>query len=85
VNHLLAVLPVYPLGSDVVVMTGRYTRYRGIVSRIHREDMDRPTIRLLFDPERRRIDPVEIDLRRSDEVVASMPLVATEAPAAPAR
>ncbi|HEY3078654.1 MAG TPA: HD domain-containing phosphohydrolase [Chloroflexota bacterium] len=85
VNQLLAVLPVYPLGSDVVVMTGRYTRYRGIVSRVHREEFDRPTIRLLFDADRRRIDPVEIDLRQSDEVVASTPLVPAEPAAAPAR
>ncbi|HEV8637207.1 MAG TPA: HD domain-containing phosphohydrolase [Chloroflexota bacterium] len=85
VNQLLAVLPIYPLGSDVVVMTGRYTRYRGIVSRVHPEDLDRPTVRLLFDPERRRIEPVEIDLRQSDEVVASTPLAPTEVAAAPAR
>jgi HD-GYP domain-containing protein (c-di-GMP phosphodiesterase class II) len=81
VNHLLAVLPVYPLGSDVVVMTGRYSRYRGIVSRVHRHAFDRPTIRVLFDPDRRRIDPVEIDLRQSDEVVSTTPLPPSEAAA----
>ena len=83
VNHLLAVLPIYPLGTDVVVMTGQYSRYRGIVSRVHKEELDRPTVRLLFDPERRRIDPVEIDLRLTDDVIACVPL--TEVAAQPAR
>jgi HD-GYP domain-containing protein (c-di-GMP phosphodiesterase class II) len=83
VNHLLAVLPIYPLGTDMIVMTGPYARFRGIVSRVHKEELDRPTVRLLFDPERRRIDPIEIDLRQTDDVIGCVPL--TEAAAQPAR
>jgi HD-GYP domain-containing protein (c-di-GMP phosphodiesterase class II) len=88
VNQLLSVLPIYPLGTDMVVMSGPHSRYRGIVSRVHKDELDRPTVRLLFDPERRRIDPIELDLRQTDDVIACVPLTdgaSTAAPAPPSR
>jgi HD-GYP domain-containing protein (c-di-GMP phosphodiesterase class II) len=74
VGHLLAVLPVFPLGADVVVVKGSHQNYRGIVSRVHRDQLERPTVRLMWDPERRRVPPFEIDLRNSDQVIACPPM-----------
>lgn len=78
VAHLLAVLPVYPLGTDVVVVSGQYAQFRGIVSRVHREQLDRPTIRLLYAADRRRISPIDLDLRSSDDVIACLPASTAE-------
>jgi HD-GYP domain-containing protein (c-di-GMP phosphodiesterase class II) len=79
VAQLLAVLPIYPLGSEVVVMTGQYQRYRGIVARVHKEALDRPTVRLLTSPDRTRITPVEIDLRVTEDVIACVPISGRDA------
>jgi response regulator RpfG family c-di-GMP phosphodiesterase len=73
VGHLLEILPVYPLGSEVVVRTGPFSGYRGVVARVDRRQLDRPVVRLLFDKTSRRMDPVELDLTRDDAVIASVP------------
>ncbi len=76
VNHLLEMLPVYPLGSEVVVQSGPFARYRGVVCRVDRNSLERPVVRLLFDPHGQRIDPIEIDLRRESTVIVSAPVAA---------
>lgn len=81
VGHLLAVLPIYPLGADVVVVGGAHRGYRGIVSRVHREQLERPTVRVLWDRDGARIPPFEIDLRTVDEVIACAPLGGDAPPA----
>ena len=73
VQHLLSLLPIYPVGAEVMVLDGEYARYRGIVVRAHREAPDRPTVRLLFDQERQRVAPIEIDLRRLGVPIACVP------------
>jgi hypothetical protein len=55
-----------------VVLTGRQRGWRGIVARVHKEALDRPTLRLLWNAERARVAPQEVDLRGSDEVIASV-------------
>jgi response regulator RpfG family c-di-GMP phosphodiesterase len=80
VAHLLEVLPIYPLGSEVEVKTGPLVGYRGVVARVDRRHLDRPLVRLLWDRGRQRIDPVDLDLRRDEAVIASVPATA-QAPA----
>ncbi|HEY3111684.1 MAG TPA: HD-GYP domain-containing protein [Chloroflexota bacterium] len=74
VAQLISVLPIYPLGSEVMVVTGRHRQCRGIVARVHKDALDRPTVRLLWNAERARVAPVEIDLRATEDVIASVPL-----------
>jgi HD-GYP domain-containing protein (c-di-GMP phosphodiesterase class II) len=78
VAQLISVLPIYPLGSEVMVVTGRHRHFRGIVARVHKEALDRPTVRLLWNAERARVGPFEIDLRATEDVIASVPLTGTE-------
>ncbi|HEY3109963.1 MAG TPA: response regulator [Chloroflexota bacterium] len=80
VAHLLELLPVYPLGSEVEVKTGPLVGYRGVVARVDRRHLDHPLVRLLWDRGRQRIEPVELDLRRDEAVIASVPAPA-QAPA----
>jgi hypothetical protein len=74
VAALLTIVPVYPLGTEVYVKSGVYRSYRGIVVRVHREALDRPTIRLLFDDRREPIQPIEVDLRGSADTIGCVPL-----------
>jgi HD-GYP domain-containing protein (c-di-GMP phosphodiesterase class II) len=80
VTRFLAMLPPYPLGTQVVVRSGRWAGHRGVVARIDREAMDRPLVRLLTSPSGERIPPVELDLRRDDArifgIVSRAPAVA---------
>jgi HD-GYP domain-containing protein (c-di-GMP phosphodiesterase class II) len=79
VTHLLEIVPVYPLGSEVVVKTGAFAGFGGVVAKVDRRKLDRPILRLLTDKEGQRIDPIELDLTREDVVIAS----AATAPAQP--
>jgi HD-GYP domain-containing protein (c-di-GMP phosphodiesterase class II) len=74
VAALLTLVPVYPLGTEVFLKSGAYRNFRGIVVRVHRETLDRPTIRLLYDDHREPIRPIEIDLRRTQDAIGCIPL-----------
>lgn len=71
VEKLLEILPIYPLGSEIIVKSGPFAGYRGIVAKVDRRQMDRPLVRLLYDKPGRRIEPVELDLRFDNAIVAS--------------
>lgn len=63
VDLFLAVLPPYPVGTQVAVTSGRFSDHRGVVVNVRRENMARPVIRLLTDPADQRLDaPVDLDL-----------------------
>jgi hypothetical protein len=74
VAALLTLVPVYPLGTEVFVKSGSYRRFRGFVVRVHREALDRPTIRLLYDDRNDPIRPIELDLRREEGAIGCIPL-----------
>lgn len=64
VELFLAVLPPYPVGSQIVVADGRWKGFRGVVVAVSRDALARPAIRLLADEQDQRIDPVDVDLNR---------------------
>ncbi len=64
VNIFLKLVPVLPTGISVVVRTGRYVGYRGVVVHANRKQPEHPVIRLLYNPNHDRIVPIEIDLSR---------------------
>jgi HD-GYP domain-containing protein (c-di-GMP phosphodiesterase class II) len=62
VGLFLATLPPYPVGTQVVVGSGRFKDYRGVVVSVRPVAMKRPLIRLLTDDQDRRIEPIDLDL-----------------------
>ena len=70
VTQFLAIVPVYPLGASVEILSGTYERYRGVVSAINPEHLNQPTIRVLFAPTGEAIEPVELDMT-SDPAILS--------------
>ena len=45
---------------------------------MHKEQLDRPSVRLLWNAQRNRVTPVELDLRERDEVIAGVPILAAD-------
>lgn len=73
-RYFLAITPVYPVGSTVLIIKGDYLKHFGIVTKIDSDKLDRPVIRLIFDAQKRRINPIEINLLEKEniEVVSFM-------------
>lgn len=66
VEQFLSILPPYPLGTQVVVTAGRWQDHTGVVARVNRDAMERPTVRLLGDPTGTRIAARDLDFRKED-------------------
>ncbi len=67
-RYFLSITPVYPVGSTVLVIKGEYLKYFGIVTGINTDKLDRPVIRLIFDGQKKRINPIEIDLLEKENI-----------------
>jgi putative nucleotidyltransferase with HDIG domain len=67
-RYFLSITPVYPVGSTVLVTKGEYLKYFGIVTGINTDKLDRPMIRLIFDSQKRRITPIEINLLEKENI-----------------
>lgn len=65
VEAFLSYVPIYPLGTTIVVVSGKHSGYIGTVIRIDPDNLSKPVIRLLQDRKRRKIDPIDIDMERS--------------------
>ena len=75
VGQLLAILPVFPVGSEVLVRTGPWAGHRGIVVAVDPEELARPVVRILLDRDGRRVPtPLELDLRKEKGVLAAVTL-----------
>jgi HD-GYP domain-containing protein (c-di-GMP phosphodiesterase class II) len=68
VEIALQIVPPYPVCSNVRVLAGKYAGWQGIVSSVHRLELGRPKVRLLFNEQFRRVDPVEINLQVDRDV-----------------
>jgi HD-GYP domain-containing protein (c-di-GMP phosphodiesterase class II) len=72
VAQLLAILPVFPVGTEVLLRNGPYRGHHGIVVAVDPADLAHPIVRVLADRDRRRIPPIEIDLRSERTVLAAI-------------
>ncbi len=65
VDRLVSMIPIYPVGSRIIVAANvkdRYLGYTGIVSDSNLENLERPVIHLIFDSEKNKIKPLKIAL-----------------------
>ncbi|MCP4644961.1 MAG: HD domain-containing protein [bacterium] len=70
VAAFLRVVPVFPVGTVVVVSGAPYANFTGIVAEVHGGALDKPTVILIRDNRNTRIEPVQIDMR--DEPALSL-------------
>jgi HD-GYP domain-containing protein (c-di-GMP phosphodiesterase class II) len=60
VSQLLQILPIFPVGSDVVLRTGPHTGFRGIVAAVDSDDLAHPIVRVLTDRLGQRVKPFSV-------------------------
>jgi hypothetical protein len=70
----LSMLPALPPGIGIVVQTGRYTGYKGVVAQVNQKQPECPLIRLLYNPQGDRIMPIELDLARESSITVEATL-----------
>lgn len=63
-NIFLSMLLSLPKGIGVLVNTGRYAGYRGVVIQVNKKQPERPLVRLLYNTQGERITPIEFDTAR---------------------
>jgi HD-GYP domain-containing protein (c-di-GMP phosphodiesterase class II) len=72
VSRFLSILPAYPLGTEVVVISGKLQGYRGVVSELNPRDIHRPRIRIVFDSLGRSVAPFEVNTSAETDVELAM-------------
>lgn len=73
VSRFLSILPAYPVGTEVVVISNKLRGYRGIVSELNPKDIHRPRVRILFDRAGRAIAPDEVNTSEDRDIELAMP------------
>lgn len=68
VEAFLKIVPRYPAGSNLEIVSGNYSGFKGVVVSINEDNLNTPNIRLLFDRTGKRITPVDIDLKLNFDV-----------------
>jgi len=63
-----SITPVYPVGTIVRVLNGEYKNFLGIVCSLNKDRLERPVIRLIFNPVKKRIKPIDINLLADEEI-----------------
>ncbi|MDP6348845.1 MAG: hypothetical protein QF719_10780 [Chloroflexota bacterium] len=77
------IIPRFPTGSEVEMVTGPYAGYWGIVARVDKAHLENPVVRLLKDLDGQRISPIEVDLLAFDyEIQTARRQIPDKVPAA---
>ena len=69
VTNFIRLVPVYPLGTEVLVRSEKHKNFTGIVSRINPNKLDKPVIVLFRDNKKELIKPIEIDMTEEKDVI----------------
>lgn len=70
VDAFIAIVPVFPVGSRVVILEDRkyrkYTGYIGVVARCSLDKPEKPVVLIVFDREKKKIKPWTLDMAEED-------------------
>ena len=69
VQHFLRVVPVYPLGTEITVLSEEFRNYTGVVTGINPTHLDRPVVTLIKDSLNRLINTGPIDLKEKEDML----------------
>ena len=65
---MLEIIPAFPLGTTVIITSGRFKNFIGVVSKINRENLSKPVVRVIFNERKNKIEPFEIDILSNPHV-----------------
>jgi putative nucleotidyltransferase with HDIG domain len=68
VQAFLRIVPVYPLGTEVIVKSERYRNHVGVVTRVNASQLDRPVITLVRDGRGQRMRHTPVDLAAEADI-----------------
>lgn len=68
VNIFLQMITVLPQGMNIIVRTGNYIGYKGVVIEANKKELERPVVRLLYNNQGDRIAPIEINLAQDKTI-----------------
>lgn len=68
VAAFLRLVPVYPRGIEIIIRSGEFRNFAGIVSRINPAKLDKPVLLLLTDNKQNPIVPQEVDSAMYDDM-----------------
>ena len=68
VSKFLAVLPLFPTGTEVIITSGEHHGCRAVVMLADQPHLRRPKIRAIVDAEGAQMDPVDIDLLENEAI-----------------
>ena len=63
VRRFLSILPTYPVGSEVMIISGSLQGHRGVVTEVNPIEVHRPKVRVMLDPEGRKLTPFDVDTK----------------------
>jgi len=70
VDAFIAIVPVFPVGSRVVIVEDKkyrkYTGFSGVVARCRPDNPEKPVILIIFDREKKKIKPWTLDMSEED-------------------
>lgn len=72
VNRFLSILPAYPVGTEVVIISEQLQGHRGIVTELNNRDIHRPRVRIVANPEGEYIAPFELNLSEERHIELAM-------------
>ncbi len=70
-TRTMDIIPRFPTGSEVEMVTGPYAGFWGTVARVDKAHLENSIVRLLENPDGQRISPVEVDLLAFDYEIKS--------------
>jgi HD-GYP domain-containing protein (c-di-GMP phosphodiesterase class II) len=70
VDVFITIVPVFPVGSRVVIIEDKkyrkYTGYSGVVARCSMQNPEKPVLLIIFDREKKKIKPWTLDMAEED-------------------
>jgi HD-GYP domain-containing protein (c-di-GMP phosphodiesterase class II) len=70
VDVFITIVPVFPVGSRVVIIEDKkyrkYTGYSGVVARCAMDNPEKPVLLIIFDREKKKIKPWTLDMADED-------------------
>jgi len=64
----LSITPLYPEGSTIRVVKGKFRNYIGVVEKVNPENLAKPVIRLIFNSYRKPVKPISIDINEERNI-----------------
>jgi len=70
VDAFISIVPVFPVGSRVIIVEDRkyrkYTGFSGVVARCRPDNPEKPVLLVIFDREKKKVKPWTLDMQQED-------------------